>query len=241
MSKSKTTTTKKARTAKPDTTGMPPADPKIVAATTHVLTDGRREPHIEPGDLPPTLESPPQPDLEAAGEETIDVENFDDLDADARGAKIRQLSESIELLEASNAKNSKELAIIYFRLGCLLLQEKDIVPHGDWLDWLEDHHVGERRAQRAMQIAAHFKRESEVVGLFVSKALAQSRPPDARKRSKRGELVSGLESINRKLAKYALDIDKMTANREPLLGKINSIASHIERLRRLCAVEPVKK
>ena len=56
-------------------------------------------------------------------------------------------------------------AVLHFRLGTLLLEERSTVGHGRWLAWLDRCGVGHRRAQRAMRIAGYFQQECRLAGL----------------------------------------------------------------------------
>jgi len=68
---------------------------------------------------------------------------------------MNQLTKSLEEVTAEALVIYGRMEKDYHRLGQLLLEAKELVPHGKWMPYLEEHFplIGQRQANRYMELA----------------------------------------------------------------------------------------
>jgi len=206
---------------------------KVTTQETQVTVKGGTSP--EEAEANATVEAPHN--LEEAGPvKVVDANAYSQMADAEKTALIKQLNSDITANEGEQYKLSKDVAVLYFRLGSVLLAEEK--QHGKWLKWLDDHGIEERRAQRAMQIARHYKSEADLRGKSLSKALAES-SPKGKPESKRRKMISAMQTMRDKVEKWEEQLDELGESREPLVLAIERLIAELQALRELCSPEVV--
>jgi len=194
----------------------------ITSKTTHVITDVTKD------------------DLTGIEAETIDVAAYAEMDAQAKAAYLRSLYDELLDKQARGITLGRQCVVLYHRLGVVLIAEKEKVEHGQWLDWLDDHAIHEKHAQRAMQIARHYKDENELRGCTLDDALKIIRKSSGKTQepaNKRRQIIKSLETMKDKVQKFTQDLGAMSSEREPLLRYIDGLENELRILRACCVGE----
>lgn len=94
---------------------------------------------------------------------------------------MNALAERINSLHREVEQHKTQMLLEARAAGELLLEAKDTVKHGEWLDWLEANFEGSGRTARAyMRIAAHwekigFKMAEPSANISIAEALKLAR------------------------------------------------------------------
>lgn len=110
----------------------------------------------------------------------FDISKF----AQTSGAAALDTPRDIETITGELLRLKQNLAHNIIDIGRRLNEAKAVLPHGEWLPWLEDQvHFSEKSAQNYMRVAREFPNPQLVADLGVRKALALLElPPFERER-----------------------------------------------------------
>jgi len=103
----------------------------------------------------------------------------------ALARQVNDSQDAIALLEDQTREKGNEWLCEITLQGQRLLQIKELVGHGKWLEWLSSHCplVTERQAQRYMRVASNPTRVSDSSAVSLREALRACSEPDEPKRN----------------------------------------------------------
>lgn len=144
----------------------------------------------------------------------FDISKF----AQTSGAAALDTPRDIETITGELLRLKQNLAHNIIDIGRRLNEAKAVLPHGEWLPWLEDQvHFSEKSAQNYMRVAREFPNPQLVADLGVRKALALLElPPFERERFVEENNV--IDMTSRELEKAIRERDEARMEAEAALA-----------------------
>ena len=152
-------------------------------------------------------------------------------------ARLKSLNDEIAACRAAGHDAGCRSAVLHFRLGTVLLEERFNFAHGDWLAWLNRCGVEHRRAQRAMQIARYFQEEWRLAGLTYRQALRRSSKPEEEVAGNRRRMISRLKAMRTEVRKIVKSLVRQPLGGGPLVQCIDDLAADMRLLQHCCTAD----
>ncbi len=152
-------------------------------------------------------------------------------------ARLRSLDNEIAACGAASHGASCRSAVLHFRLGMLLLEERSNIAYRGWLAWLDRCGVGHRWAQRAMRIAGYFQQECRLAGLTLREALRRSSKAEEEVAGSRRRFIARLAAMRTEIRKIARSLVRQPRAGQPLLHCIDGLAAEVRLLQRCCTAD----
>ena len=160
-----------------------------------------------------------------------------EISPEETAARLKSLNDEIAACRAAGHDAGCRSAVLHFRLGMVLLEQRFNFAYGEWLVWLNRCGVKHRRAQRAMQIARYFQEEWRLAGLTYRQALRRSSKPEEAVAGARRRMISRLRAIRTEMRKIVRSLVRRPLGGGPLTQCIDDLAADMRLLQHCCTAD----